>query len=204
MLTIKTYSYDIRTLESHIMDTKIKKLLDSAKIKYQLISHKKVYTAFNEAETQHIDPKTVVKTVFVKLSKPSAHVLQSGDVKTIDSVLVAVPAKHRVDFKKIAQAVNNHAAKSHKLLVKSSPKAKLPPKVTVKMASEKDITKKLKTKVGLLHPFGVFFNTPLLLDRKLSKNKKIIVPAGSYTESLEMDYKDILKITPGMEGNFTE
>jgi Ala-tRNA(Pro) deacylase len=186
------------------MDSKIKKLLDSNKIKYKLVEHKKVYTAFNEAETQHIDPKSVVKTVFVKLSKPTTHLVQSGDIKVIDSVLVAVPAKHRVDFKKIAKAVNDHAAKSYKQMTKNNPKVKKPAAVSVKMANEKDITKILKTKIGLLHPFGEVFGVPLLLDKKLGKNKKVIVPAGSYTESLEINYKDILKITPGMEGNFTE
>lgn len=202
------------------MDTKIKKLLDSNKIKYKIQAHRKVYTAFTEAETQHIDPKTVVKTVFVKLSKPSTHLLKDGKIAVIDSVLVAVPAKHRVDFKKIAKAVNDHAAKSFKLMEKSarssqpthglkktadkSANYKKPSAVTAKVANEKDITKKLKTKVGLLHPFAEIFGIPLLLDKKLSKNKKLIAPAGSYTESLEISYKDLLKVTPGMEGNFTE
>jgi prolyl-tRNA editing enzyme YbaK/EbsC (Cys-tRNA(Pro) deacylase) len=187
------------------MDTKIKKLLDSNKIKYKLVEHKKVYTAFTGAQTQHIDPKTVVKTVLVKISKPLTHLQSGGKIKPAEFILVAVPAKNRVDFKKIAKAINEHMAKSYKIAVKEFPKLKKPAVITIKMAGEKDITKKLKTKVGLLHPFTQIFDLPpLLIDKKLTKNKKLIVPAGSYVESLEISTKDFLKISSGVEGNFTE
>jgi prolyl-tRNA editing enzyme YbaK/EbsC (Cys-tRNA(Pro) deacylase) len=186
------------------MDKKIQKLLETNKIKFKLVEHRKVYTAFNGAETQHVDPKAVVKTVFVKLSKPSTHLLQNGEVHTIDFLLVSVPAKKRVDFKKIAKAVNDHQTKSYKILVKENPKAKKPAVVTAKMANEKDIVKKLKTKIGLLSAFGQIYNLPVLIDKKLLKNKKLIVAAGSYTESIEISPKDFLKITPHLEGTFTE
>ena len=195
------------------MDIKIKKLLDSNKIKYNLVEHRKVYTAFNGAETQHADPKAVVKTVLVKLSKPTIHLMMESNIKSLDFVLVAVPAKKRVDFKKIAKAVNEHAMKSYLLLTKTlvgtkrAAKAgpyKKPIPISTKMASEKDIIKKLKTKVGLLAPFSQLYNLPLLFDKKLAKNKKLIVPAGSYTESLEISTKDFLRLMAGMQGNFTE
>ncbi len=195
------------------MEQRIKKLLDSHNIKYKLVDHRKVYTAFNDAETQHIDPKAVVKTVFLKLSKPSLHVIEPLQkqekikTETIDTILVAVPAGKRVDLKKIAKAVNDHATKSYKLLTKVADKSaryKKPSPITAKMANEKDITKKLHTKVGLLHPFSQIFGLPLLLDKKLLKNKKITVPAGSYTQSIEISTKDFLKILVGMQGNFTE
>ncbi len=186
------------------MDTKIKKLLDSSKIKYKVIEHRKVYTAFTASETQHIKPSTVVKVVFVKLSKPSTHLLDHSKISTIDSMLVAVPAGKRIDLKKIAKSVNDDAAKSFKLIQKTNPKTKKPPFVTAKMANEKDIEKKLKTKVGLLHPFSQIFGLPMLFDKKLTKNKKLIVSAGSYTESLEISTKDYLKIMVGIQGSFTE
>jgi prolyl-tRNA editing enzyme YbaK/EbsC (Cys-tRNA(Pro) deacylase) len=196
------------------MDKKIQQLLTQNKIKFKTIQHRKVYTAFTEAETQHVDPKTVVKTVFVKLSKPTTHLLQDGKVSVLDSILVAVPAGKRVDFKKIAKAVNEHAVKSYKIMIKTpsnSPSkrgrtgtVKKPPVITVKMANEKDILKKLKTKVGLLSAFSQIYNLPLLFDKKLLKNKKLILSAGSYTESIELSTKDFLKIMVGMQGNFTQ
>ncbi len=186
------------------LQNQITKLLDSSNVRYKVLEHRKVYTAFTEAETQHIDPKTVVKTVFVKFSKPSVHLLADGKISVIKAVLVAVPAKHRVDFKKIAKVINEHAIKSYKLLLKKDPKTKKPTSISVKIADEKDILKTLKTKVGLLHPFSQLFGLPLLFDKKLSKNKKLIFPAGSYTQSLEITTKDFLKIMTGLEGNFTE
>jgi Ala-tRNA(Pro) deacylase len=186
------------------VDIKIKKLLEKNNIKHKLVEHRKVYTAFTEAETQHIDPKTVVKTVFLALSKPSVHVLENNAISKLDTVLVAVPAKNRIDLKKVAKAINTHQEKSHKILKREDPKIKKPNVITAKMAKEKDIIKKLKTKIGLLHPFGEVFGLPVLVDKKLLKNKKITVSAGSYTQSIELAVKDYLKITSHLQGNFTE
>jgi prolyl-tRNA editing enzyme YbaK/EbsC (Cys-tRNA(Pro) deacylase) len=186
------------------MDIKIKKLLEANKIKYKPLEHRKVYTAFNSAETQHVDSKQIVKVVLTKLSKPSLHMLKDGKPASLDFVFVAVPAGKRVDLKKVAKAINDHQSKSYKLLIKSQPKIKKPSQIKAKLASEKDIEKKMKTKVGLLHPFSQLFGYPILLDKKLAKNKKLIVSAGSYTESLEIATKDFLKLMEGQLGSFTE
>lgn len=158
------------------MDAKIKKLFEAKKIKHKLLEHRKVYTAFNSAETQHADVKQVVKTVLVKLGKSVLIGLYEAD-----AVLVCVPSGKRLDLKKISKTI----------------------KTTVKLGKEKDIEKKLKTKVGLLHPFGSIFKLPVLLDNKLGKNKKLLVSAGSYTESLEINTKDYLKVESPLLGNFT-
>lgn len=197
------------------MNKAIQKLLESNKIKYKNIEHRKVYTAFNEAETLASDARGVVKTVLIKLSKPTLLTITNAVSKkatkpanlsgnTIDFVLVAVPAKHRVDFKKIAKTINDHQLKGYKLLLKSNPKTKKPVVIQTKMANEKDIEKRLKTKVGLLSAFSSLYNLPLLLDKKLVKSKKLIIAAGSYTESVELSTKDFLKITNGLEGNFCQ
>ncbi|MBI4050279.1 MAG: YbaK/EbsC family protein [Candidatus Doudnabacteria bacterium] len=73
------------------MDAKLKKFLDANKIKYKLEEHKKVYTAFNEAETQHLKPKEVAKTVLVKADKGFA--------------IAVVPAQKKVDFNKVKKAL---------------------------------------------------------------------------------------------------
>ena len=70
-----------------------------------------------------------------------------------DFVLIVLPAGKYVDFSGIKKAL----------------KAK-----KVSMASEKDITKYLKTKVGLLHPFGSEYNLQTLLDKSMSRSKKMI------------------------------
>ena len=173
------------------MDTKIKKFLESEKIKFLIAEHRKVYTAFNAAETQHVKSNEVVKTVLVKLSNT-------------DFVLVAVPAGKRIDLKKIAKAINAQAATNHKLLVKEHPKLKKPKVVTAKLGSEKDITNKLKTKVGLISPFSQVYGLMLLLDKKLLKNKSLLISGGSYTESVKVKTSDFVKHMVGIQGKFTE
>jgi Ala-tRNA(Pro) deacylase len=72
------------------------------------------------------------------------------------------------------------------------------------MAKEKDIKVKLKTKVGLLAPFGSIYKIPVFLDKKLAKNKKLRLPAGSYTESVELSLKDYIKLESPVLGNFSK
>lgn len=149
------------------MDTKLKNYLTKNKIKYTLHEHKKVYTAFNEAETQHLKAKVVAKTVLAKTDSGFA--------------LVIVPAQKYVDFNK----------------VKKTLRAK-----KVGMAKESDITKVLKTKIGLVHPFGNLFKLPVLLDNSLAKQKALIASAGSYTESVEIKTKDYIKLVEPVKGSF--
>lgn len=151
------------------MDTKLKKFLDQNKIKYNLAEHKKVYTAFNEAETQHLNMKEVAKAVLVKTEKTFA--------------MVVVPAAKYVDFKKVQKALG---AKK------------------VSMAKEADILKVLKTKIGLIHPFGTLYGLPVLVDSTLLKQKKLVASAGSYTESVEIRPKDFEKVTNPVKGSFSK
>lgn len=151
------------------MDTKLKKFLDTNKTKYSVEEHKKVYTAFNEAETQHIKPKEVAKTVLIQADKVFA--------------IVVVPAQKRVDFNKVKKAL----------------KAK-----KVSMARESDMAKILKTKIGLIHPFGNLYKLPTLIDNYLLKQKNIIASAGSYTESIEIKPKVFEKLVQPIKGSFSK
>ena len=158
------------------MDKKLQKFLDENKIKYKVAEHKKVYTAFNEAETQHVNPKEVAKTVLVKAGKTYA--------------LVIVPAAKHVDFKKVQKTL----------------KANLPAGEAgkVSMAKESDITKGLKSKIGLIHTFGNLYGLPTLVDNALLKQKTISASAGSYTESIEIKPKDFLKLAEPTKGSFSK
>ena len=69
------------------MDKKLKIFLDKNKIKYSLSEHKKVYTAFNEAETQHLKGKEVAKTVLVKTNDGFALVVVPA-IKHVDNSLL--------------------------------------------------------------------------------------------------------------------
>ena len=120
------------------------------------------------------------QTTKKKLSEIAKVVLVKADK---DFVLIVLPAGKYVDFSGIKKAL----------------KAK-----KVSMATEKDITKYLKTKVGLLHPFGSEYNLQTLLDKGLAKSKKLIASAGTYTDSVELAIKDFEKLIKPIKGAFAK
>lgn len=145
----------------------LEKLLKQSKIKYEIVEHRKVYTAFDAAATQDLETKEVAKAVLLKGKK--------------NLYLAVLPAGNNCDFKALAKLAEDKLS----------------------MAKESDIKAKLKTQIGLLPPFGSLFKLPLFIDKKLLKNKKINLPAGSYTESIVMNIKDYLKLENPISGNFS-
>ena len=145
------------------------KLLDQAKVKYNLFEHKVVYTAHDLAQTTKKKINDIAKVVLIKADK--------------SFVLIVLPAGKYIDFSGIKKAL----------------KAK-----KVSIASEKDITNYLKTKVGLIHPFGNLYKVQTLLDKSMAKGKKMFVSAGSYTESMEIGLKDFEKLVQPIKGVFSK
>lgn len=205
------------------MDKKIQKFLEAEGLKFEVIKHRKVYTAFNAAETQHINPKEVVKTVLVKFDKPLAFVTEipteapakkvakttkaptkavQPKVEKFSLVLVAVPAGKHLDFKKIDAFVFDVQTKLYKKLVKQNPKLPKPIKVKSSIAKEKDIAAKLKTKY-LLAPLEIY-DLPLFMDKKLTLNKNVIFTAGSFTESVKVPSKQFFKAVEPILGAFSK
>ncbi len=144
----------------------LEKFLKQSKVKYEVVEHRKVYTAFDSAETQDVKLTEVAKAVLLKGKK--------------NLYLAVLPAGNNCDFKAVGKLVADKLS----------------------MAQEKDITKQMKTKVGLIAPFGSLFKLPVVIDKKLLKNKKINLPAGSYTESVILNVKDYLKLENPIPGNF--
>jgi Ala-tRNA(Pro) deacylase len=144
----------------------LEKHLKQNKIKYEVLEHRKVFTAFDAAETQHVKLNEVAKAVLLKGK---------------DLSLAVLPAGNNCDFKALSKLAG----------------------AKVSMAKEKDITAKLKTKVGLVMPFGSIYKIPTFLDKKLVKNKKLNLPAGSYTESILLSTKDYIKLENPVLGNFS-
>ena len=148
------------------MNKSLEKLLKQNKVKYELVEHRKVYTAFDSAETQALKQSEVAKAVLLKGKK--------------NLYLAVLPAGNNCDFKSLAKLAADK----------------------VSMAKETDIKNKLKTKIGLIPPFGSLFKLPVFIDKKLLKNKKINLPAGSYTESVIMNTRDYIKLENPTPGNF--
>jgi Ala-tRNA(Pro) deacylase len=147
---------------------KLEKLLLENKIKHKILQHRKVFTAFDATQTQHLKASEVVKAVLLKGKK--------------DFYMAVLPSGSNCDFKALSKLTNDK----------------------VSMAKENDIAKNLKTKVGLIAPFGSLYKIPVYLDKKLAKNKKLNLPAGSYTESVEISLKDYIKLETPIQGNFSK
>lgn len=66
---------------------KLIKHLDDSKVKYGIIAHKRVYTAYDLAQTLREKLEHIAKTLVIKAGK--------------DHVLVVLPGSHRLDTKKL-------------------------------------------------------------------------------------------------------
>lgn len=186
------------------MDTKIKKLLEKNLIKYKILGHRTVYTAFTAAETQKINAKGLVKTVLVKFDKPFLLVTEDEEMLKSNLGLIAIPGNQHLDFKKLESVIKTVLEKQFKKYTKTLPKLPKPSRIRISLAKEKDITGKLHSKVGLLSPFATLYELPLFMDKKLLLQPKLIMSAGSYTESLEIKLKDFLKIEQPITGSFSK
>lgn len=118
------------------------------------------------------------ETQHLKLGEVAKAVLLKGKRGLYLAVLAA---QHNCDFKALSKLVGDK----------------------VSMAKEKDITKNLKTKIGLIAPFGSLYKMGIYADKKLFKNKKLNLPAGSYTESIIISSKDYIKLENPVLGNFS-
>jgi Ala-tRNA(Pro) deacylase len=145
---------------------KILSYLEKQGVKFEVVPHKKVYTAYDLAQTLGEKLEKIAKTLLIQAEIPQIK-------KTAKkNYLVVIPASYRANLEKIKKAL----------------KAK-----SVSIAPEKMITK-LDIKPGALSPFGKMRDLEVLLDKALLKAKDIIVGAESFTESLRMKVKDLHKI----------
>lgn len=138
------------------------KYLDKAEIKYEIVPHKKVYTAYDLAQTLGEKLDGIAKTLLVKVELPKV------DRKGKHYILV-IPASYRANFQKIKKQL----------------KAK-----KVEMAMEKTL-KKLKLNPGAITPFGGYHKLEILLDKALLKSQKVLASAGAHTEALRVKVKDL-------------
>ena len=71
------------------INKKIIKLLEDNKVKYEILTHRKVYTAFDASQTLKVHPKEIAKSLIVKIKK--------------DFYMVILGADKNLDFGKIAK-----------------------------------------------------------------------------------------------------
>ncbi len=155
---------------------KITNFLEKNKIKYELIKHRTVYTAYDKAATLRVSPKVVGKTLVMKTDS-----CETGK----NFVFVLISANKNLDknkFKKIAKVKK------------------------VDFVKEIWMKKNLKgIKFGAVPPFGNLWRLPTLADGRLMKNPKIIINVGDYNWSIKITPANLKKVVPDLIiGNFSK
>ncbi len=151
----------------------IRKYLDKKGVKYQVVTHRKVFTAYDLAQTLGESLDKVAKTLLLAVELP--------EVKSKGKYyVVAVPASYKVELDKVKKALRARK---------------------VEIATEKAM-KKLGLELGALSPFATLHELELMLDKALLKSKDILVRAGSLTDSIRLRAKDLHKMENALAGVF--
>lgn len=151
----------------------VKKYLEKKGVKYEIVPHRKVFTAYDLAQTLGENLDKVAKTLLISVELP--------EIKAKGKYyIVAVPASYKVELDRVKKAL----------------KAR-----NVSIAPEK-IMKSLGIEPGALSPFAALHNLELLLDKALLKSKDVLVRAGSLTESIKLRSRDLHKLETALSGIF--
>jgi prolyl-tRNA editing enzyme YbaK/EbsC (Cys-tRNA(Pro) deacylase) len=149
------------------------KYLDKVGFKYEIVPHKKVYTAYDLAQTLGEKLDDIAKTVLLKIELPNID-------KRGKYFILVIPASYRANFKKVKKQLNARK---------------------VGMAVEAQL-KKLKLIPGAITPFGGYHKLEVLLDKTLLKAEKVLVSAGAHTEALRIKIMDLHEKESATLGDF--
>ncbi|HRY82884.1 MAG TPA: YbaK/EbsC family protein [Candidatus Moranbacteria bacterium] len=158
---------------------KIQKYLEEKKYKYNIIDHKKTFTAWDTAQTEKIDPKMVAKALVMKADN--------------NYVLALIPGNRNLDKQKLLKLIN---AQRKKQGLKNSKK--------IDFAKEVWMKKNLEGKVGATPPFRGLIKLDIFADSLLLKNKKIYTGSGEYTESILINTSEYIKKEEVVKGSFSK
>lgn len=118
------------------------------------------------------------------------HVLPQAVAKTViamadeEPVMLVLPASERVDFAR-AKALANA--------------------MEMRLATENEFEGRFPgCEVGAMPPFGKLYRMKVYIDRTLTLDRRIIVPAGTHTESIGIRYADLVKLAAPTIGDLRE
>lgn len=171
----------------------LQNFLEKNKIKYELVEHKKVFTAFDKASTLRAKPAIVGKTVVL-------------DFDAKEHALALIPADKNLDKKKLLKMINNSPnSPSYFKRGLGGVKEKRIRFSRVDFAKEQWVKANIKgVKIGTTPPFGPLYDLPLFLDNSLAKQTKIIVNGGDYTLSLKLSPASLVKLENTVKGSFSQ
>lgn len=182
---------------------KISKHLEDNGLDFEIIKHRKVYTAFDAAKTNKVKLGQIAKSLIVKFNRPFIN-------NQKPYALVIVGADRNIDLDKLSKVVSKWAElKNKELRLKKPEKGKkmqmdIYNKVSkVTIPKEKDLQAKLKIKPATTSAFGSIYKIPVFVDGLFLKQNKAIFSSGDFRESVKMSVKGYVKLENAMEGNFS-
>jgi len=173
-----------------------------SKIKYEPISHRTVYTAFDKAKTLRVPEKIVGKTLVVKMDGNFA--------------LVLIPANKILDIKKFLKTANSWQKQR---IIKNSHGRIRPEQIPsglygagisrgqrpserfshAEFASEVWMKKNLKgVKVGAIPPLGDLWGLSTFVEKSLIDQPKIVINGGDYNSSIKIGSASLKKLIPDL------
>jgi len=158
---------------------KILKYLEDKKYKFNIIDHKTTFTAWDKAQTEKVDPKTVAKALVMRTDK--------------DYLLALISGNKNLDKQKLLKVINIQRKKQG---LKNSKK--------INFAKEIWMKKNLLGKVGATPPFAGLLKMEIFVDSLLLKNKKIYVGSGEYTQSFLINISEYIKKEEIIKGSFSK
>ena len=161
-----------------------------SKIKYELISHRTVYTAFDKAQTLRVEEKIVGKTLVIKMDRNFA--------------LVLIPANKILDIKKFLKTANSWL--KQKMIKNSHGRIRISrgqgPSERFSHANfaTEDWMKKHLTgvRVGAIPPLGNLWGLPTFIEKSLINQPKIVINGGDYNSSIKIGPASLKKIIPDL------
>jgi prolyl-tRNA editing enzyme YbaK/EbsC (Cys-tRNA(Pro) deacylase) len=136
------------------------------KLKFEVVPHKKVFTAYDLAQTLGEKLENIAKTLLVKVELPK---IEKQGTKFY---VVAVPASYRVNLKAVQKYLKA---------------------LKTELATEVHM-KKLGMTPGAGTPIvSMYKDVGLLIDHQLANTQKALIGAESFTDSLRVKMKDLIK-----------
>lgn len=173
-----------------MLPKKLKSYLDESGKNYEVIHHRTVYTAYDAAATMKVELSEVVKVLLVKVDKPVV-----GWPKAF--ALACVSANRNLDFKKLAQVMNQY-------IMRETPRAASVIRVKkVEIPKENVMHKVFKVAPGSMHAFGSLYRLPVFVDKGITKLTKAVFPGGSFMESFKMKVADFTTLEHVIVGAFS-
>jgi prolyl-tRNA editing enzyme YbaK/EbsC (Cys-tRNA(Pro) deacylase) len=158
---------------------KITSYLDGKKYKYRLIEHKTTFTAWDTAQTEKVKPREVAKALVMKTDG--------------DYCLALVPSDKNLDKQKLLKVVNAQRKKNKEKTYKK-----------IDLAKEAWMKKNIPGKVGATPPFSELLKIDIYIDSLVTKNKKMYVGSGEYTESILVNTGQYVKLENPTRGSFSK